>query len=76
MILLHRLGRGREAYYVNPDLIQTIEAAPDTHVTLTTGTRYLVEETPDEVVTAVRAWRVRVLTEALTMSGRTSVAAG
>lgn len=70
MIQLHRLGKAHEAYHVNPDLIQTIEAAPDTHVTLTTGTRYLVDETPEEVVAAVRAWRVRIMTEALTMSGR------
>ncbi len=75
MIRLHRLAKGSEPYLVNPDLIMHVEAMPDTHVTLTTGTRYVVEETPDEIVAAVRSWRVRILADALAISGRTPVAA-
>lgn len=70
MIKLHRLGKSHEEFLVNPDLLVHVEAVPDTHVTLTTGARYLVEETPDEVTAAVRAWRVRVMAEALSLSGR------
>ncbi|WP_372792013.1 flagellar FlbD family protein [Paraconexibacter sp.] len=74
MIRLHRLGRDVEPYLVNPDLIMHVEAMPDTHVTLTTGTRYVVQETPDEIIAAVRAWRVRILAEALAISGRAPLA--
>jgi flagellar protein FlbD len=42
-----------------------VEETPDCHVTLTTGTRYVVLETADEVVEAVRAWRVGILADAL-----------
>jgi len=74
MIKLHRLGKSHEEFLVNPDLVGHVEAVPDTHVTLTTGARYLVEETPDEVTAAVRAWRVRVMAEALSLSGRVPAA--
>lgn len=72
MIELHRLGK-HEAFLVNPDLVMHVEAAPDTHVTLTTGTRYLVEESPQEVTAAIRAWRVRIHAEGLALSGRSPV---
>lgn len=70
MITLHRLGRAREEFLVNPDLIMHVETAPDTHVTLTTGTRYVVDETPEEVTAAVRHWRARIMADAFAMSGR------
>lgn len=65
MILLHRLGASHDAFHLNPDLIQTIEANPDCLVALTTGTKLLVEETPEQVVDAVRAYRVEILEDAL-----------
>jgi flagellar protein FlbD len=65
MIELHRLARPPEPFLLNPDLIQVVESTPDTHVTLTTGMRYVVTETPAEVTAAVRAWRSGVLTDAL-----------
>lgn len=74
MIQLHRLGKAHEAFLVNPDLIQHIEAAPDTHVTLTNGTRYLVDETPQEVTAAIRAWRVRIHAEGIALSGKQPMA--
>lgn len=57
MILLHRLGRETTPFHLNPDLITTIEANPDTVVHLTTGQSHLVTESPDEVLAAVRSWR-------------------
>ncbi len=57
MIELHRLGRDRAPFHLNPDLIVTVEANPDTVVHLTTGTNLVVMETPAEVVAEVRAWR-------------------
>ncbi len=65
MIELHRLARPPERFLLNPDLIQVVESTPDTHVTLTTGMRYVVTESPAEVTAAVREWRSGVLADAL-----------
>ena len=48
---------GGEAVWVNPDLIQTIEANPDTRVLLTTGLVLMVQEDP--VVIAQRVMERR-----------------
>lgn len=65
MILLHRLGHAAEPFFLNPDLVLSIEASPDTHVTLTTGTKLVVVETPERVVSAIKAWRAEILRDAL-----------
>jgi uncharacterized protein YlzI (FlbEa/FlbD family) len=65
MITLHRLGHADEPFQLNPDLIVTIESTPDTVVTLATTAKVVVAETPEEVSTAMRAWRVDVLSEAM-----------
>ena len=61
MIRLHRLGHREEDFLLNPDLILSIEATPDTVVTLTTHTKLIVLERPEEVVELVRAWRASIL---------------
>lgn len=65
MITVHRLGHRHEPVLLNPDLIATIEAHPDTVVTLTTHARLVVCESPAEVAAAVRAWRAGILSDAL-----------
>jgi flagellar protein FlbD len=65
MITLHRLGHAAEDFYLNPDLIVTVEANPDTVVTLTTGTKIVVAEPPERVVEEIREYRVAVLAGAL-----------
>ena len=65
MITLHRLGHRHEPFLLNPDLIATIEAHPDTVVTLTTGARLVVGETPAQITAEIRAWRAGVLSDAL-----------
>ena len=65
MITLHRLGSEHARFELNPDLILTVEAHPDTTITLTTGMRLVVLETVAEVVEAVRSWRAAVLADAL-----------
>lgn len=65
MIELHRLAHVPEPFHVNPDLIVTIEATPDVHVLLTTGTRLIVSESVEEVVEAVREWRASIFASAL-----------
>jgi len=71
VIRLHRLGHAPQPFYLNPDLVITVEATPDTVVTLTTGSRLLVMETPEQVADAVRAWRASVL-DAMTRTPRRS----
>lgn len=70
MIRLHRLGHPEEDYHLNPDLILSVEATPDTVVTLTNHTKLLVTEPPEEVVAAVREWRCSVLAAALPQRAR------
>jgi uncharacterized protein YlzI (FlbEa/FlbD family) len=68
MIRLRRLG-GSEEFDLNPDLVLTVESTPDTVVTQTTGTKLVVDESPDAVTAAVREWRVGVLERALRRVG-------
>jgi len=70
VIRLHRLGHPDEDYHLNPDLILSIEATPDTVVTLTTHTKLIVAERPEQVVAAVREWRAGVLNAALPQRAR------
>ena len=67
MITLHRFLHVDEEIHLNPDLIASVEARPDTVVKLTTGQRLLVDETPDQVTAAVCSYRSRVLAEALNL---------
>jgi flagellar protein FlbD len=65
MITLHRIGHIDEPFHLNPDLIVTVEANPDTVVTLTTGTKIVVAEPAQRVVDEIREYRVAVLSGAL-----------
>lgn len=60
MITLHRLGHPEAPFLLNSDLILTIEACPDTVVTLTTGARVVCEEAADHVLGMVLAWRQQI----------------
>jgi flagellar protein FlbD len=65
MITLHRIGHHAEPFQLNPDTIVTVESTPDTVLTLATASKVVVDETPQQVAEAMRAWRVDVLSEAL-----------
>ncbi len=60
LIALTRLGAHGESVWVNPDLIATMEAHPDTVLALTNGTKVVVGESVEEVVDRVRDWRASV----------------
>ncbi|MDQ7062635.1 MAG: flagellar FlbD family protein [candidate division KSB1 bacterium] len=45
---------------INAELIETIEAAPDTIITLTTKSKYVVREGVDEVLKKVYQYRRRL----------------
>lgn len=62
MIKLTRLNG--EKMVINSDLIQRIEANPDTVLTLSDGARYVVSEPVDEIISAVRDFQASVLAEA------------
>lgn len=55
MIGLTRLN-GR-AVVVNAQLIETVESTPDTVVSLTTGKKFVVLESPEEVIDRVISYR-------------------
>lgn len=59
MIIVTRLN-GSEIV-INADLIETVEATPDTIVTLVDGTRYVVEESPTELIDRIKTYRAAVL---------------
>jgi len=46
---------------VNADLIERLEAKPDTIITLVDGTKYVVSESLQEVVNRVRIFKASVL---------------
>ena len=46
---------------INADLIEVIEATPDTVITLIDGTRFVVREPPDELVHRIQHYRAGVL---------------
>ncbi|HEU5021468.1 MAG TPA: flagellar FlbD family protein [Bryobacteraceae bacterium] len=55
MINVTRLNR--TCLVLNSDLIEFIESAPDTVITLTNDRKLTVQESVDEVVEKIRAWR-------------------
>jgi flagellar protein FlbD len=71
MIRLHKLSHDREPFHLNPDLIATVDAHPDTILSLTTGVKLAVDETVDEVVAKVRDWRTEIAVGALRLTAST-----
>ncbi|MEW8977253.1 MAG: flagellar FlbD family protein [Symbiobacterium sp.] len=57
MIKLRRFRAKGGEFVVNADLIETVEATPDTVITLTTGHKVIVEESVDEVIRRVVEFR-------------------
>lgn len=58
MITVTRLNH--ESIVVNADLIEYVETTPDTVISLTTGEKFMVLESPDEVVDLVVAYGRRL----------------
>jgi flagellar protein FlbD len=65
MIPLHRLTHPDEPLFINPDLIQTVEAHPDTVLTLTNASKLVVIETPEAVRDLIGDWRASIILRAL-----------
>ena len=47
--------------YINAELIQTVEATPDTMITLTSNKKLIVRETPQEIAERFIEYRRRTL---------------
>ena len=58
MIKLTKLNG--DEFVVNAELIQYVEQRPDTYVTLTTGDKFIVQESAEEVVRRSMAYRCAV----------------
>ena len=70
MIIVTRLHGTTVA--VNCDLIERVEASPETVVTLVDGSRYVVRESVAEIVDRVRAFRASVVLLAGRLDERSS----
>ncbi|HCJ58191.1 flagellar FlbD family protein [Lutispora sp.] len=60
MIKVTRLN-GKE-YYINFDLIETIEETPDTVITLRDGKKYVVLENVEEIIQRIIDFKRKVFT--------------
>jgi flagellar protein FlbD len=47
-------------FYLNSDLVETIESTPDTVVTLTSQKKLVVRESPRELIDGIVAFRRRI----------------
>ncbi len=55
MVLVHRLDG--TPFYLNAELMETVEATPDTVIVLVNGHRYIVSESTEEVISRVLSYR-------------------
>jgi flagellar protein FlbD len=50
-----------ELFALNPDLIERVEAHPDTVAFLVDGTKYVVKESVEQVLQEIREYRASIL---------------
>lgn len=67
MILVTRLNGSR--FYLNAELIKSIEATPDTVITLTDDSKFIVREKPPAVAQAVIDYRRQLMANRLMAAG-------
>lgn len=46
---------------LNAELIEVIEATPDTVITMTTGKKFVVSETSEEVIQSIIAYKRQIM---------------
>ena len=59
MIILTRLNGSQ--YFLNPELIMTVERTPDTVVTLINEKKFIVKESPEDIQEQYISYRRRVM---------------
>ena len=68
MIAVNRLKGG--TMYINAELIELVEAVPDTTITLQNGHKYIVAENLDEVIVRTIDYRRTLAREVADKGGR------
>ncbi|MBP3887114.1 MAG: flagellar FlbD family protein [Cellulosilyticum sp.] len=58
MIILTKLND--QEFTINADLIETMEQTPDTVIVMTTGNKYVVRETPEEVIQKIIEFKRKI----------------
>lgn len=58
MVMLTKLND--QVFTVNSDLIETLEETPDTVVVMTTGNKYVVKETPQEIIDKIILFKRKI----------------
>lgn len=53
-------GMNHKEFIINEDNIEKIEEVPETVITMTNGNKYIVEETIDEVIDDIVAFKKRI----------------
>jgi flagellar protein FlbD len=59
MIFLTRINGTK--FYINPELIQTVESTPDTIITLVSNKKMIVKDTPQEIADRFIEYRRKTL---------------
>lgn len=58
MVILTKLNG--QSFTVNDDLIETLEQTPDTVIVMTNGNKYVVKETPEDIIDKIVDFRRRI----------------
>lgn len=58
MVILTKLNN--QSFTINSDLIEVLEQTPDTVIVMTTGNKYVVKETPEEIIDKIVAFKRRI----------------
>ena len=59
MIKLTKLNKAE--YYLNSDLMETVDSTPDTVITMVSGKKFVVLESPEEVVDRILRFRGKII---------------
>lgn len=61
MVILTKLNG--QKFTVNNDLIETFEQTPDTVIVMTTGNKYVVKESPEEIINQIIKYKRNIYIE-------------
>lgn len=59
--MIYLTGMNNKEFMLNCDIIEKIEAVPDTVITLTNGKNYLVLESPQEIREKVIEFKAKII---------------
>lgn len=57
--MIKLISLDKREFYLNPELIERVESVPETVITLTSGKKILVQESPENVARKVMHYRQR-----------------